>query len=105
MRGCPCQTKARKFMTREEAIHLSIKHWQENVRRLEDGQGLTIQDYSSESCPLCQKYYDNIVLNCGECPLKKVNCCDDNGSAWKEFCMDHSVSNAQKIVEVLKSLL
>ena len=104
MRGCPCQTKARKFMTREEAIHLSIKHWQENVRKLEDGQGATIH-YRSESCPLCQKYWDDIMMNCGKCPLKKVNCCYDKGSAWKEFLMEPSVSNAQKIVEVLKSLL
>jgi hypothetical protein len=92
-------------MTREEAIHLSIEHWQENVRRLEDGGMLNKKDYTGESCPLCLKYLDRIVVGCGECPLAKVDCCDDNGSVWQEFRMDPSVSNAQKMVEVLKSLL
>lgn len=109
-------------MTELEAINLSIEHWKENLDncilyQLEPDLCLEeirdAIDISPDSCPLCQKYNDDLY-DCRSCPIyKKTGHEDCENSPYikvsdirkefldlgSDFDPDIEIVNLQKAIE------
>lgn len=94
-------------MTKKEAILKSIKHWEKNVRKLQKGENLSFDDICAEACPLCLKYasFKGFSMECGKCPLAKIDCCNSPDSTWREVKEKRNITSSRKMIKVLKSLL
>ncbi len=107
-------------MSREEIgeIKDSIKHWQRDILKpLQKGRKtmykkggyflrwkdtLQVVPVYGDYCPLCEYTKEC----CSICPLAiKDLGCNDAGSPWRKFINRHTVQNAQKMIDALKSLL
>ena len=86
-------------MTKKEAILKSIKHWEKNVRKLQKGENLSFDDLCAEECPLCLKYasFKGFSMECGKCPLAKIDCCNSPDSTWREVKEKVSKADADAV--------
>lgn len=92
----------------EKALRGSISKWQKIVK----GTGV---DLGSENCPLCMKFMDHDVFDCGGCPVARAGheACDDTPYQLFSDLVDYgkfAITNEAKIaaqdeVDFLKSLL
>jgi len=106
----------------KKAIEQSIKHWEKDILKpLLEGKEIyeghrcrillwkhsykEVKCYTT-SCPLC-KFLEN---DCDCCPLTKYSyskysyCCHNMKSPWRNFRYNPNITNARKMIKVLKSV-
>lgn len=111
-------------MTKEMAIKKSIEHWErmikwaekQTVSFLSDKMYRSLgEDWYSDGCPLCKKYYkedgNTYKESCGYCPLylHVGKACNEKNHVWAKFTLlltkDKWINNAKKMLELLEELL
>jgi hypothetical protein len=108
-------------MTKEQAIKESIEHWERMiawVEGLKNKEAKPNGEFMKQQlgeywwgiyCPLCQKYDDDNLDECIDCPLVEINeSCDRADSTWGKVARSYTwgtwLKNAYKMLEVLRSL-
>lgn len=100
------EIRRRAMISDEEALNVSIEHWEQICRAVEEGVEVK-GHYEGNDCGLCHRYCPHFN-HCGKCPLREENsvsvahyfgtkCCLE----WRTFRINKTLENAQTMLNRL----